>query len=325
MTPLLLNPALTGVYGGDHRAFLNYKNQWSGMGGPGATYRTALFSYDTRLFKKQFHGGYVGAGILAYKDVAGDLKLGTTQLNISFSGVVYLNRKNLISGGLQGGYVQKSISTSAMQWDSQYDDASGLFNSSFPSNDVISIPPYHYGDFSAGLAWSYSANKSSVYAKKQLKFNLGVGAFHLNRPNQKLNPYITNTTDNLNSKIVVHGTGQIGIGSSSYELIPSAVLFMQGPSIDLNVGTMIRWLIKGESRYTGYVQGMALSVGAQYRVGDAVIPMMMFEYSNYALGVSYDVNTSGLIQGTHGRGGVEISVRYLTPNPFSRSSSRLLD
>lgn len=325
MSPLLLNPALTGIYGGNHRAFLNYKNQWSGMGGPGATYRTALFSYDTRLLTKKFKTGYIGAGINAYKDVAGDLNLGTTQLNFSFSGIVFINKKQLLSGGLQGGYAQKSISTTDMQWDSQYDGNSGTFNSSLASNDIASIPPYQYGDFSAGLNWSYNVKQSYMRANNQFKCNFGIAAFHINRPSQKFNPYNTNIIDNLKAKFIVHGAAQIGIASTDYEWVPSAVFFKQGGSNELNLGTMIRWTIKGESRYTGYAQGMALSLGAQYRLGDAIIPMMLFEYSNYALGISYDINTSMLAQSTKGKGGVEISLRFSTPNPFTRSSSRLLD
>jgi len=324
MTPLLINPALTGFSGSDHRASLNYKNQWIGMGSAGATYRTAMFSYDTRLLTKKFKTGYIGAGIIAYKDVAGDLKLGTTQLNISFAGIVYINKKQLISGGLQGGYVQKSISTTDMKWDSQYDEGVGVFNPSLSSNDVVSIPPYRYGDFSGGLAWSYSSKQSYMSANNQLKINLGIAAFHLNRPNQKLNPYNTNSTDNLNSKFIAHGSALIGIASTNYEFLPSAILFKQGGPFELNMGAMIRCRIKGESRYTGYVQAMALSLGAQYRIGDALIPMMMFEYSNYAIGVSYDVNTSMLKQSTGGKGGLEISLRFATPNTTNRSSSRLL-
>ena len=325
MTPLQLNPALTGFYGSDNRFILNYKNQWSGMGSKNATYTTAMFSYDARLLHKRYKTGYIGAGINAYKDEAGDLKLGTTQLNVTLSGIVYINKKQLISGGIQGGYVQKSISTSAMQWDSQYDETSGAYNSSLSSNDIVSIPPYHYGDFSVGVAWSYSAKQSYMRANNQRKFNLGIAAFHVNRPNQKLNPYSTSTSENLDLKFIVHGAALIGIASTNYEIVPTAAVFKQGKSLEYNMGTMIRWTIKGVSRYTGYVQGMALSLGAQYRLGDALIPMMMFEYSNYALGVSYDVNTSSLTKGTRGRGGVEISLRFADPNPFTRSSSRLLD
>ncbi len=325
MTPLQINPALTGFYGSDNRFILNYKNQWSGMGSKNATYTTAMFSYDARLLAKKYKAGYIGAGINAYKDEAGDLKMGTTQLNFTFAGIVYINKKQLISGGIQGGYVQKSLSTSAMKWDSQYDETSGAYNSSLPSGDIASIPPYHYGDFSAGLAWSYSAKQSYMRANNQRKFNLGLAVFHVNRPNQELNPFGTGVAKNLDLKFIAHGAALIGVASSNYEFAPTAAVFMQGTSMEVNVGTMIRWTIKGVSRYTGYVSGMALSLGAQYRVGDAVIPMMTFEYSNYALGVSYDVNTSSLTKGTRGRGGVEISLRFADPNPFTRSSSRLLD
>jgi type IX secretion system PorP/SprF family membrane protein len=325
MAPLTLNPALAGVFAGDHRAFLNYKSQWVGMGSSGPTYRTSMFSYDTRLFARKFRAGYVGAGINAFKDVAGDLKLGTTQLNISVSGVVFINKKQLLSGGIQGGFVQKSISTAAMQWDSQYDSGTGAYNSGLASNDVVSIPPYSYGDFSAGLAWNYNGGSSNTYANKQLKMNFGLAAFHINRPNQKLDPFSTGISDNLYSKLVVHGSAQIGIANTNYEIVPSAVLFKQGKSFELDLGSMVRWTIKSESIYTGFIQGMALSMGAQYRLNDAIVPMVLLEYASYALGMSYDVNTSSLKQGTRGKGGLEVTLRFVTPNPFNRSSSRLLD
>lgn len=323
-TPLLVNPALTGFMGNNHRAILNYKNQWIGMGSAGATYRTGAFSYDTRLLTKKFKTGYIGAGINAFKDVAGDLKLGTTQLNISFAGIVIINKKQSISGGIQGGYVQKSISMANMKWDSQYDEGAGVFNPSLSSNDVASIPPYRYGDFSGGLAWNYSSKQTYMSANNQLKVNLGIAAFHINRPNQKLNPYNTNSTDDLFTKFIAHGSAVIGISSTNYEFQPSAILFKQGGALELDMAAMIRCKIRGESRYTGNVEAMAISLGAQYRIGDAFIPMMMFEYSNYALGVSYDINTSMLKQSTASKGGLEISLRFTTPDFSNRSSSRLL-
>ncbi len=325
MTPLMLNPAYTGIDRGDHRAFINYKNQWLGMAEKGAAYRTSSFSYDTHLFAKKFSAGYVGAGINAFKDVAGDLKLGTSQLNISIAGIVYVTSSQAVSGGIQGGYVQKSISTDGMQWDSQYDNETGAYNASLPTNDVISIPPYHFGDFSAGLAWNYLENRTSAAGDNQLKVNFGIAAFHINRPKQKLDPYASTITDNLYSKFVIHGDAHIGIANTNYGIMPSVVLFKQGKCYELDLGAMVRWTLKAKSRYTGYVQGMALSMGAQYRTNDAVIPMLLFEYSNYAVGLSYDINTSSLAKGTRGKGGFEISLRFLTPNPFNHSSARLLD
>lgn len=325
MTPLNINPALAGFYNGDHRAFINYKNQWQGMGGAnGAAFRTSMCSYDTRLLTKKIKGGYLGAGFYAFKDVAGDLKLGTTQLNISLSGVVNINANQVIAGGIQGGFVQRSISTSAMQWDSQYDQGTNAFNGGLPSHDVSSIPTTLYGDLSGGVVWNYSTQKAaSNYGNKQMKVTIGASAFHLNRPNQKFQIYNTSAVDNLSSKFIIHGSGQVPIASSKYQLIPSFAFFKQGPHTELDLGAMARWIIQGQSKYTGNIQGMALSFGMQYRAKDAIIPMLLYEYSDYALGVSYDVNTSSLYQGTRGRGGVEISIRYI--KPIGVSSTRLLD
>ncbi len=66
-----------------------------------------------------------------------------------------------------------------------------------------------------------------------------------------------------------------------------------------------------------------MSLGAHYRVGDAIIPGFLMEMGSFAFGVSYDINASGLTTITSGRGGYEISIRYISPNPFvSRSQAR---
>lgn len=322
MTPLMLNPALTGVFDGNQRVFLNYKNQWQGMGTSGATYNTGLFSFDTRLSKKKWQKGYIGAGLTAFKDVAGDLKLGTTQLNLSLAGTVYINKQQSITGAMQGGYVQKSISTAAMQWENQYDPGTGAYNASLLSNDIASIPPTMYGDFASGLSWRFNKDATTISANDQFRLILGLAALNINTPKQSF--YSSGNTDKLYTKIVVHGQSRIGITNTNLTITPIASFFKQGPSYELNVGTLFRMAIKNESVYTGYGKGMAFSLGAQYRMNDAIIPMMLFEYSNYALGISYDVNTSSLTQGTKGRGGVEISLRLITQD-FRNSPTRLLD
>jgi len=48
-TPLIINPALTGVFGGDQRAMLAHRNQWASVASP---YKTYGASFDTRLLKR---------------------------------------------------------------------------------------------------------------------------------------------------------------------------------------------------------------------------------------------------------------------------------
>ena len=322
LAPLTMNPANAGLFSGTHRAFLNYKNQWNGMAEKGAAFKTFMCSYDTRLLTDKIKNGYMGAGFNAFRDVAGDLNLGTTQLNMSLSGVVSISETQAFSGGIQAGLVQKSISTTAMKWDSQYNEDLGEFDPTLPSNDVMSIPPRIYADLGGGLVWSYNANKSSNYATNQKKINAGISAFHLNRPNQKFEIY-NKDPDALYTKFVLHGSAHYAFGDKGYQVLPSVAFFKQGPTQQLNVGGMFRWVIQAKSRYTGFVQGMAVSAGFQYRSADAINPMALFEYSDFALGVSYDVNISSLKTGTRGRGGLEVAIRYI--KPFGASPTRILE
>lgn len=320
MIPLMLNPALTGGEG-DQRAFLNYKNQWRGMSANGSAFNTALFSFDAALMKKKWDKGHIGAGIIAYKDVAGDLKMGTTQINLSVAGIVHLTQSQTLSGGLQGGFVQKSISTANMQWESQYDASSGTYNSNLLSNDIATAPPSSYGDFAAGLSWNYSTRQSNLSANDQLKVNFGLAAQNINTPKQA---FSANGNDQLYSKYVLHSLAEIGIRNTDMAVLPNVVFYKQGASYELNVGTLVRWTIREKSKYTGVYKGSAFSMGAQYRLNDAIAPVVLFEYSNYSIGLSYDINISDLSTATHGKGGFEISLKYVNPNPF-RSAPRLRD
>ena len=71
-------------------------------------------------------------------------------------------------------------------------------------------------------------------------------------------------------------------------LVPSALILLQGPTREINVGTMLRYTLKEGSKYTGLLKETAAYFGGYYRVGDAFIPSFMFEMANFTLGISYD-------------------------------------
>ena len=84
---------------------------------------------------------------------------------------------------------------------------------------------------------------------------------------------------------------------------------------------MVRYQIIEGSKYTGNIKETALSLGGYYRNGDSFIPTILIEVANYALGISYDINVSGLAAVSKGRGGVEIALRFINPNPLKSSRS----
>ena len=72
--------------------------------------------------------------------------------------------------------------------------------------------------------------------------------------------------------------------------------------------------MREESRHTGLLKEKALYLGSYYRVGDALIPTLILEIASYSVGFSYDLNISALKAATKGKGGFEISLRYISPH-----------
>ena len=146
----------------------------------------------------------------------------------------------------------------------------------------------------------------------QRDITLGAALFHVNQPGYSF----LGTDEKLYSRFVLHGTGMIGIKNTSLAISPGFMFEKQGPNSEMLLGTMLRYMLKEDSKYTGYVKGAAVSLGGYYRNRDAFVAAGLFEFSAYAIGLSYDINTSKLRTATSGRGGVEIVLRFLNPAPF---------
>jgi len=118
MTPLLVNPANAGAEY-SIRGILNYRNQWKSVTTP---FVTMMASYDMS-FKKPNGSkkGFFAGGFYAFTDKAGDSQMKTTQANLSVAYHLYLNPKNTLGLGVQGGYFQRSSNIANLTWGSQYD------------------------------------------------------------------------------------------------------------------------------------------------------------------------------------------------------------
>lgn len=307
-TPLIINPALTGTFHGDRRALLNYKDQWRSI--DAIPYQTMAFSYDWTMMKKKWENSYLGGGIAFFRDKAGDLSMGQTQINLSISSIISLNEYQHISAGLQGGIAQRSIDFSNANWESQF-DGSGI-NTSLPSNESYTADPFLYPDFSMGVAWHYGTDESNIVANDMFRANGGISYLHLNKPKE----VFYDSGEQLHSRMALHCSTFFGLRNSVGALLPSAILYIQGPQIESEYGLLFRYMLKEESRYTGIFKESALSLGGYFRTGDSVIPAALLELGNFAFGITYDINISNLKAATTARGGIELSLRYLSPNPF---------
>jgi len=315
-TPLAVNPAYAGTFGGTHRVILNYKDQWKAFGAP---YKTYALSYDFVLFKDKWDNMNLAGGLLVYKDEAGTTNFSNTNVSLTAASMIQLNDHHAVSAGLQGGFTQRSIDLAEATTDSQFDN--GTFSSSNSLGETNTFGSQSSGDFTAGVSWMFTKNTKNRFAEDQIRTQFGIALYHLNRPSQEFYDF---TDNKLYSKFSVNGAAFIGIKGSRFGLVPSFLFANQGPTQEILLGSMFRYRIKEGGITKGLPQEAGVSIGGYARLGDAFIPAFSLEIANFVLGISYDVNTSDLKTSTGGQGGLEISLKFVNPNPFIRAKTSTL-
>jgi type IX secretion system PorP/SprF family membrane protein len=311
--PMIINPALTGAFNAEHRIIANYRSQWGTIAKP---YTTYALSYDVGLLKGS-NTGFLGIGLQLYADKAGDLKMGIIQANLSIAYHLALNKNHFLTAGIQGGYSQRSINGDAMHWDDQYDPyADGGWSQTGASgtggNDIVgtNLQSFGIGDLSAGMLWTFNSSATNMTKNNSIRGNLGFAVFHINQPKKTFADLLEKK---MFIKYAIHTNILIGIPNTNMALVPSGMVFVQGPSREILAGMLFRFRLQEKSKYTNFVSETALSVGAHYRVGDAIVAEAQFEIKNWLIGVSYDVNVSKLSAASKSNGGLEIGLRYQTP------------
>jgi len=307
-TPQLINPALTGVFRGNVRVIANYRDQWASVDSP---YRTFGFNYDQRIEPKRWKNASLAFGVAAFRDDAGDLGLNTTSGVISLASTIKLTYEQSVTAGIQSGILYRGIDMTNAVWGNQFDGAN--FDPTQASGELADFNSFVSPDVSLGFSWNLDAPRG-MGAFRELWIEAGTGLFHVNRPQQKFN--LSAEPEQLNMKWTLHAKAVMGVGSGKSFIVPLLFVQVQGPSTDVVFGGLYRFLLKETARVTGFVKGGALSLGATYRWGDAITPTINFEFSQFTIGVSYDINVSGLTQATAYQGGLEISLRFIAAEGF---------
>ncbi len=312
--PLKLNPANAGAFRGDLRVISNYRNQWSSIDSP---YKTFGFSVDLPILKYKWKNSYLGLGLDVFNDHAGDLGLGSTQIDLTASNILSLNKQMTMTVGIQATFNQYSMDMTNAMTGAQF---SGVgYNPNIPTGETNGFNPFSFFDVSAGATWNYASGETNIAANDMFIVNLGAAFFHLNRPNLNFYSY-----DRLYPKLITHGSFNIGIRYFKIALMPSYLLAFQGPQKEITFGSLVRLKLREESRHTGTISEFSLLFGAHYRWLDAVAPSFGVDLGEYLILLSYDINTSLLANSTRAKGGFEITLRYRNPELFSKGGGSFL-
>lgn len=290
---ILRNPALVGIYNGDYRLAIQYRNQWSSISAP---FQTATASAE---LKKQIGESqdFIGFGFLGFYDKTGSINLATMSGNIAVSYNKNINeeKSSFLSIGLLGGYLQRSYDPSKMTFGNQFTVGQG-YDPSRSSGENLPAPNLGQLDFGFGL--NYTSNTG---ADNKTNYSVGIAGYHLTRPENNFYGSISGVRQDFRWNVNASVNWLI---DEVWSVQALGNLMMQGPYRQAMVGA-----IAGRKNTAGAQENtMIVYGGLLYRVGDAVAPVVKIDYNDFTLGLSYDMNISKLRAASNIRGGFEISM-----------------
>lgn len=312
LSPLNLNPAMTGVMNCNVRLVANYRNQWSSVLKANA-FRTYSASYDQRIPVGRYD--FFGVGGTFWGDKAGESEFSTLQgkLSASYSKKMggYRSKAHYLVFGAEAGITQRSVNFQNLRWGSQH-DGNGGGDILQPSGEPFIDNNLIFADISAGVLWFTVLDENN---------NLYVGGayHHLNRADQSFNDQ---NFEALYSKFTLHGGGEFTM-TQKLGLVPGVIALFQGPSFELNTGTSLKFLL-GNSR----TNSQSFQLGAWMRISnhfqesitaDAIILSTKFDYNDFSFGFSYDVNVSSLKAASNSQGAFEFAMVYKICGPEKRN------
>jgi type IX secretion system PorP/SprF family membrane protein len=292
-SPLTLNPALTGKFDGNLRVAGNYRNQWPAFNN---VYTTSTLSVDFSVLQKHLpENDTWGIGILALTDKAGGGVLTNNYVGISTSYHKALNEDGYsqIGAGFQGTYGQKRLDRSKLYFADQLTPY-GFTN---PTGEVFPFEnlKINYFDVNAGIIYTGSTSDRN-------NFYIGASMYHINRPKESFK----GGTWNISPRTTISGGGYFPV-SDILTLHTSAIYQVQSKSSETVFGGAL-----AANLNEGEVNPSTVYAGAWMRLNDAFIPYIGLEFSGMRIGASYDINISSLKAASQSRGGMEISLIYIS-------------
>ncbi len=293
MSPLTLNPAMTGFFNGCYRLAANYRSQWGSIGDP---YQTVSASVDFTAFKGTLKNDYLGVGAMFYRDAAGRSNFGTTTYNFSIAYAKGLDRRgtNLIAVGLQGGLFQRGMDLEGLIFDSQYDGLNGDPN--LPSYETIN-ENLMLVDAGAGVLGFFQPSDN-------FNFYLGASYTHVTQPDVSMMA----AEEILYARTTASGGANIHF-SDQFALVPTFYLQMQGPSREIDGGAFFKFKL---DNYRDEETSVSFGLLGRFAdpLFDAILLAARMDYKTLSIGLSYDINVSELTKASNLRGGPEVALMY---------------
>lgn len=300
-TPLLINPASTGVYDGWERVIVNHRNQWLGAG---TQFMTTAVAADANFGKSRLNDkAHIGLGLMFFNDIGGDSKFGNQTGSLSLSGILPMGGGHILSAGIQGAFGSRKADYSSLNFMSQWNGSN--FDQTILSGEANNMS-FTYKEANAGLYYVFDGGQSTFMRNNDFKLQLGVSGYHLNRPVLK---YTTVSGDRLYRKFVFHAGVVADLAMTQWSIDGSVLQFLQGPHSETILGMIFRYRFQDGTKITGNFQDAYIGFGSFFRVKDALVPSVLISWKGFKFGISYDVTVSSMRKAYTG-GSLEFSLSY---------------
>lgn len=287
--PLKVNPAQVGMSDASWRFGLLTKSQWNSFTN---AYSTLSFAADTRLPFRLPAGITPAVGLAITTDQSGDADMGFTEIALQI-GLSYSPGKQIgtFSLAIAPGIYQYSYKYAQLYFDNQF--IGDAFNPDLPVNEPVYPEPIFIPDLGFGILY-----QAPLGGKWQ---NLALG-FSVHHANQPAFSFYGDGLSKLPSKFQT--AAQLEYLINPYQsLIPQIFYTRQSAHAELVIGAQYKLSFYNQFTHTHWL-------GLHMRSSDALIASWLFAYSDFILGISYDINLSSLITVSKGRGGFEFSLQY---------------
>lgn len=293
VSPLTLNPALTGKFDGVYRVAGNYRAQWPSIYN---AYTTGTVSYDVGILKNRIPDyDQFGIGFLALTDKSGQggiFQANYAALSLAYHKALDEDGFHQIGLGFQGAYTDKKLYPYKAHFEDQLTSNgwTGITNEVFTNQQLSAT----YFDMNMGLLYNGSTDGNN-------NFYLGASMYHINRHKESFHgaDYL------LDPRVTIQAGGMVPVGEyNAFHF--SAMQSRQSNAVNTVIGGAYMLNINQDQN-----NPTNLYLGSWFRLGDALIPYVGLEFGEFRVGATYDVNVSSLKPGSNMRGGAEFSLIYI--------------
>ena len=291
--PLLLNPANTALLPeNDFRVGLNYRNQWASVPVPYSTFSAYGDAKIGGNKDNENHNNWLGVGIAFFSDKAGDGNLSLSQVQGDIAYHLQLNKSSMISLGISGASVQRSVNFDNLLFDNQWDGFN--FSSYLSTGEKVGIMKTSFYTVGAGANLAIFPNEN-VYVK------LGGGVLNINQPAES---FYDSTTNVIGFRPIANLDVLMRTGDALI-INPSVYFTTQSGATEIVGGSLFRINVS-----KGGKQSSQLILGGFYRVADAAIGVAGYQIGDIQFMANYDFTVSALTPYNAAHGALEFSLVY---------------